>query len=438
MKNLLILAYDFPPYVAVGALRPYSWYQYLKKYDVYPIVVTRQYSNTYGDARDYVAPGTSNETIVEETDFGTIIRTPYKPNLANKLFLKYGNSKFVFLRKLITAWYEFMQFIFNIGTKSGLYYGAKEYLANHKVDAIIATGDPFILFKYASALSKKHNVPFIADYRDPWVESQNRSRYMAKWNAFFERKFTANVACITTVSDFLKKKIEENVHGKQFYIMPNGYNPEAINAVKDIKQKSDCLRFAFMGTIYKWHPIRSVLTVFEKFADTHKFEIDFYGITNREGVDLKNYSEKLSPHVNVYKRMPNSQLLEEIAKHNAVLLFNDYSILGTKIYDYLCVKRKILLCYSNDNEALQLKEKFYPDEECADLSTHLQEDCINETQSGVVLENAAHLEKVLVELFAEFEQNGCIACNSVNTEQFSREYQAKKLAEIVKNNIAVR
>ncbi len=34
MKKLLILAYDFPPYVSVGGLRPYAWYRYLKEYGV--------------------------------------------------------------------------------------------------------------------------------------------------------------------------------------------------------------------------------------------------------------------------------------------------------------------------------------------------------------------------------------------------------------------
>ncbi len=41
MKKVLIIAYDFPPLNSVGAKRPYSWYKYFKKYNVYPIVITR-------------------------------------------------------------------------------------------------------------------------------------------------------------------------------------------------------------------------------------------------------------------------------------------------------------------------------------------------------------------------------------------------------------
>ena len=36
MKKVLIFAYDFPPYVSVGGLRPYSWYKYLKEYGIEP------------------------------------------------------------------------------------------------------------------------------------------------------------------------------------------------------------------------------------------------------------------------------------------------------------------------------------------------------------------------------------------------------------------
>ena len=117
MKKLLILAYDFPPYVSVGGLRPYAWYRYLKEYGVEPVVVTRQWGNKYGNELDYIAPGESNETIVETTEYGTIIRTPYKPNLANRIMLKYGRNKFAMIRKMVTAWYEFMQFLFFVGPK---------------------------------------------------------------------------------------------------------------------------------------------------------------------------------------------------------------------------------------------------------------------------------------------------------------------------------
>jgi hypothetical protein len=153
-KKVLILAYDFPPFVSVGGLRPYSWYKYLAEYGVYPVVVTRQWVIRHNSVVDYVSGGYSDKTEIEETEKGTIIRTAYNPNLSNRLLLKYGENRLRFIRKAITAWYEFFQFLFFIGSKVELYKAANEYLKTNKVDAIIASGDPFILFRYASLLGK--------------------------------------------------------------------------------------------------------------------------------------------------------------------------------------------------------------------------------------------------------------------------------------------
>ncbi len=434
MKKLLILAYDFPPYVSVGGLRPYAWYRYLKEYGVEPVVVTRQWGNKYGNELDYIAPGESNETIVETTEYGTIIRTPYKPNLANRIMLKYGRSKFALIRKIVTAWYEFMQFIFFVGPKSGLYRGAKEYLKQNKVDAIIATGEPFVLFKYAFALSKKYGVPWVADYRDPWSQNKNRSNYLRNWIVFNEKKFLANVKCVTTVDEFFHKQIETNVH-KQFYIIPNGYNPDAINAVADIEQGHDIMRVAFVGTIYEWHPIESVLDCFSRFACSNSsFELNFYGVNNGETLKklVADKYNNLIEKVNVIPRMENRKLMKELVRHNIMLLFNYYSFTGTKIYDYLALHRLILFCYSNDAEALSLKDKYYPVGEVEGVSTHLQEDLINETHSGIVVKDKNHLSKVLSDLYSEFAQTGSIACHSINTSKYSRREGAHQLAEVVK------
>lgn len=170
MKKVLILAYDFPPYVSVGGLRPYNWFKYLKEFGVEPIVITRQWSNAYGNELDYVAPSGEKNTIVEHSETGIIYRAPYFPNLSNRLLLKYGEKRFKLLRKAITAYYEFAQFLYVTGPKKELYKTAKKHLKDNKVDVIIATGDPFVLFSFAARLSKQFDTPWVADYRDLWSQ----------------------------------------------------------------------------------------------------------------------------------------------------------------------------------------------------------------------------------------------------------------------------
>ena len=154
--KVLILAYDFPPFVSVGALRPYSWFRYLGEFGIEPVVITRQWANHYGDERDYIAPSDTPRVEVEESGFGTIVRTPYAPNLSNRLLLSAGPTRNRLVRKLITAWYEIGQYYATIGPKAELYLAARRYLMEHKVGAIIATGEPFVLFKYAGERLLEH------------------------------------------------------------------------------------------------------------------------------------------------------------------------------------------------------------------------------------------------------------------------------------------
>ncbi len=445
MKKILILAYDYPPYVSVGGLRPFSWFRYLGEFDVFPVVVTRQWGNRHGNHLDYIAAGEADETIVERSDKGIVIKTPYAPNLSNRLLLKYGESRFKLLRRFISLFYEFSQFFFKVGPKSELYFEADKFLSGNKADIIIATGEPFILFKYASELSKKHGIPWIADYRDPWTQDKKRRETGIPefWDAFLEKRILSNAGAITTVSKFFQRQIENLVSDKSFYIVPNGFDPDAIGKVRKISQSNEKLSIGFAGTIYNWHPIESFLRVCNDFAgsfrETPRFEINFYGINIENKIrDLvENEFQNLEPVVKIYPKMPNEKMLEKLASDNVFLLFNYYSYMGTKIYDYLGLKRRIILCYGDDEEASELKEKFYNMEEPGLDNEHLQEQVIEETNSGIVVKDANHLRSVLHKLYTEFETNGFIECSSVNIEKFSRKLQTGNLVNVIEKTLAI-
>jgi len=439
MKKVLILAYDFPPYVSVGGLRPYNWYKYLKEFDVEPVVITRQWGNVHGNQLDYISAGESEKCIIEETEFGTIIRTPYKPNLANRLMLKYGEKKYRILRKSISAFYEFAQFIVPTGPKVELYRGAKEYLKNNKVDVIIATGDPFVLFSFASKLSKEFDIPWIADYRDPWSQGiEIQKKVLLKyWSRLFEKKITKTASLICTANDFFKKHIESLIKAQNIIVIANGYSEYSINSSKSTNQKKDVLTIAFAGTIYKWHPIKRFIQSCEEFLTHHenrKLDLVFYGINNQPEIEdflQENYPQR-KINIVFHEKISNEVLGVKMAQHNVFLLFNDYSIIGTKVYTYLGLKRKILLCFSHDQKANKLKEQFIRIKKNESNCEAYQADLINETNSGIIVKDVEHLKEVLKELYAEFEEKGFIACDSVGVEKYSRKIQVEKLAELIK------
>jgi len=438
MKKILILAYDFPPYISVGGLRPYSWYKYLTEFGVYPIVITRQWSNNEDNHVAYIKPSESKHVIVEESGIGTLIKTPYIPNFPNRLKTKYGDTKYKFLRKIFTAYYEIAQFLFLTGPKSQLYFAAKEYLKTNLVDFIIASGDPFVLFYYASKLSKIYNVPWIADYRDPWSQDISiQKRFVYKFlSRLIEKKVVKNSSYIITVSDFVKSHISKLFKNKEYFILPNGYDPEVIERISTVEQQHDALNIAFVGTIYNWHPIKSFLSVFSEFISKNKnvkVKLNLYGINISYELNnmISMFFSNITNHINIISRCPNEQLVAELARNNVLLLFNSYSYMGTKIYDYIGVKRKILFCYSDDKDALALKKKYFNIDESKSARQNLQEALLGETKSGIIVRDAVHLSEILGELYREFEEHGLIACESINTQQLSRKIQVQKLAEII-------
>jgi len=440
MKTVLILAYDFPPYVSVGGLRPYAWYKYLSGCGVHPTLVTRQWQNRHKNHLDYISPGESDEVIVETDERGTILRTPYRPNLANRLYLKYGERRFRILRKLVSGFYEFSQYVLPIGPKAEIYKAADEFLKNNRVDAIVASGDPFVLFRYASVLGKKYGIPWVADYRDPWSEGMGikKNGLLRKWSTFLEKRTLQNVSHVVTVSEFVKNQVVSTRTDIPFTIIPNGYDPEsAANIDLDAPGLPD-FSIALAGSIFEWHPIRSFLAGYDAFiraTPQARASLNFYGINIseelREMVDTD--FPALKTRVHIFPKMPNDRLMPLLAQNHAFLLFNYYSFMGTKIYDYLALRRPILLCYSADGQAEALKERFFHVDESQNRSVRLQEDLINQTGSGHVVPNEAHLTGLLGKLYAEFLQNGRLYCNASGAETFSRKTQTRMLADMIKS-----
>ena len=247
----------------------------------------------------------------------------------------------------------------------------------------------------------------------------------------------SSASYIRTVSEFIHFKIDTLIPNKPFSIAPNGFDTSVIDKVKTLPQNSDNLVFAFVGTIYDWHPVESFLCIADTFVAKEpnaKVIFKFYGTNIQD--KLKKMVDvsfpNLKKHVVISPKIQNYTLLEKLAGDNVMLLFNDYSIMGTKVFDYLGIRRKMILCYADDKEAKILKQKYYSIDDSGNSSNQLQADLISETNSGIIVKDSIHLLTVLAELYAEFQATGQIACDSHGVEKYSRKIQVERLAELIK------
>lgn len=442
MKKALILCYDFPPYVSVGGLRPKSWFDYLKDFGIKPYLITRNWSNIGISDLEYISPTKNNKTVIEILENGVIFKTPYKPNLANKMMLKFGEKRFRKARKLISAFYEIGQFILPIGPKRVIYQEAKKFLKENKVDIIIVTGDPFILFKYAKKLGDLFKIPWVGDYRDLWSQDYSfQNKPTLKFILMIlEKKIIKEASCVITVSEYLSKKISK-FYGGKIHIIPNGYDFKNINLLEKISQSNDILTISYAGTIYNWHPVMIFLNAIKSWVDSkksNKIKIQFFGINKEK--EIMSFAKKNIQSedliIKFIKKIPNEILVRNLMESNLLLLFNDYNLMGTKIYNYLATKRKILLCFKNDELANNLKKKFYFYEDQENINNNLQENLINYTSTGIVINDTRHLKEVLSFLNNEFNKTKKIEVISENLEKFSRFSGVKEVSNIIKANIS--
>ncbi|MGA2297463.1 MAG: glycosyltransferase [FCB group bacterium] len=162
-RTVLIIAYYFPPMGLSGVQRTLKFVKYLPENGWKPVVLTTAPTSFYA-FDDTLDDDLRNEEIY-------IYRTAPKSadDLQSPKILKFRSY---FIQRLGRA---FLQTIYQpdrfIKWKKSALLLSEKIFAQHKIDVVFATAPPFTDFILAQEISKKFNVPFVADYRDLWVDN---------------------------------------------------------------------------------------------------------------------------------------------------------------------------------------------------------------------------------------------------------------------------
>lgn len=365
MKKVLVLAYDFPPLISIGAQRPYSWYKYFGQngYDI--TVVTRQWDSSYNAPQDFIQPlGTKVE--VESDTHRKVIRVPFEPNLRDKMLLNYGN-KFSLLRKVLSFFYTFAEHLsLSFDAKAAIYHAAEEEIETNKPDIIIATGEPFILFKYASALSAKYNITWIADYRDGWTTNQGNysqgflQRLQMSFFCKREQHYIANAAMITTPAPEYAAALKQLHTTKQVEVVYNGYDEDAFLGLETIQPPTDKFVLSYAGIIYPHQKLEMFLEGLDKFLESEEaresdVQVNFYGLNSQpDSVQRVLQQCKHKSVLNFTNRMPYVEIVKKLKASHIQLLLSAKGAnwLNAKVFDYLGTGQPIMLV-ENDGGVLE-------------------------------------------------------------------------------------
>ena len=349
IRNVLVIAYYFPPMGLSGVQRTLKFVKYLPQFGWQPTVLT--VSPTGYFAQDYTLLEEINPLHIHVERVGSLD--------PNRLFRRKGVVKMPSERwRKILTFLSDMFFVPDnkIGWKRKAVTAAAKLFETTKFDLIFATAPPFTDFLIGAELSKKFNVPLVIDYRDAWHEYPLKyyPTPLHKWrNYVLEKRALRAASRIIATNRRVKEGILKRFKFLTYQdvtILPQGYDPHDFSGGgHPAVQKTKKMRITHAGVFYgdrtPKYFLEALKNIFEEqpemrsrieacfvgnFHDEHKKLIGMMGLEG--SVTLTGYLD----HSHCVQYMMGSDILW-------LMLRNDTQSPG-KLYEYLGARKPILAC----------------------------------------------------------------------------------------------
>jgi len=426
-KKVLILSYFFPPCNLPASQRSYGWATQLHEYGYHPIIITRNWDLEVKLPMDLHTSSGIEILHRKHANFEEYI-LPYKSNLRDRLYVR---GKLKIFRKLLSSIEIFFQKYFSsLLPYSSMYDFAKKYLQKNKdVTIVIATANPFSMFKFAYDLKKEFpHINWIADYRDYWNEQQwvqwyNKIPFIGNWlkeiESKYELKCVSNAAAVITISDYYAQNISSFLKKESHSIM-NGFNEGDFQNSANNKLFPE-FTITYAGTIFPHHNINIFLDGFKKVIDERKskmkIRVAFLGtlFEETEARRIQKCMVGYEENLLITGRMNRVEVIEFQSKSHLLLLIAFADVKGspgTKIFDYLGLKKPVMLCPS-DND--------------------IMESILVQTNQALVANTSIDVTEKLNEMIDNYiaNENFELDINNDARKSYTRQIQTKKLAQIL-------
>lgn len=427
MKKVVIVTYFFPPCNLTASQRSLGWAKYLKQEGFQPIIITRNWEH-HINGPDDMHHDSGKELQHEVNPDYEVYYLPFRGNLRDRMYAKYGKNKYNLIRKVLS----FVELIGHSFTNkaipfSNIYDFTENYIQENKdIKALIITGNPFEIFRFGYLLNRKFSIPWIADYRDDWNTSEvNDSRgflggIIEKMQQRDEKKWVKTANCITSISPYYAQKIGDYVK-KEAHVLLNGFFEEDVNPYLN-ETPFEKFTVVYNGMLYPSQEIEVFLNAFKDFVrkneqHRNKISLKFPGIlflkdvAARVSLLMRGFEDVLE----MTERISRNEVLKIQAKSHLLLMVAHKGAKGipsSKIYEYLGLQKTVMICPS-DNDILEQTFSAY--------------------NLGFVAHNEEEALLQLMQLFKNYlDDNVPIKADENYVASFSRKHQTNVLADILR------
>ena len=406
MKNVLIITYYWPPSGGPGVQRILKFSKYLPKYGWNPIILTVKEG-------DFPVKDISLKSNISDSDVyyskSFSFHKIFNYLLGKKSTPAYqlSSSKTDNIITKIFRWIRFNLIVPDgrIGWYPNAVKIGSKIIRSNDIRVLFSSAPPYTTHLIAKTLSKKYNIPWAADFRDPWTDYyyyENKRLWITSIiDKHLEKKVINSANALITVS----KTISEN-YKKGFIVIYNGYDEEDFNLVE--KKENSRIIISHVGTMSKnQNPSYFFDAVHQLNNDGNKYQIDLIGSVHPDiinDIKINGYDY----FINLVEYLPHHKAIIKMCQSDFLLLIitnvnKNMGLISAKIFEYIRSGSKIIMIGPPGGDA---------------------EKIINETNSGFCFDY--HEKDTFKEILTKNNFK-----DTENYSKYSRENSTRLLADIL-------
>lgn len=432
MKNLLIIAYYFPPSGGPGVQRVLKHVKYLPEFGWNPIVLTVENGNFPARDESLLKEIPDNckvyrSRIFEPYDLYRMFMGKAKDSAIDVNVIRKDDQEITIKEKVA----EFIRSTFFIPDARAYWrYSSKEVmeqiLMDHDIKAVYSSSPPYTCSIIARNIKRKTNLPWIAGFRDPWTGfiSSPKRWFLPKaidkameYSVFKEADYV-ECAWQGIIEDALDKYPDLNRN--RFIHVPNGFDSNDFPVVKQVKNEK--FTITYTGSLYGRRNPSSFFAAIESLISKNHLKADdiLLRFVGRFGNEVEEMFEQASfkSSIETISYVPHSKSIEYLLLSDCLLLIVDESkesknIVPGKVYEYIGVRKPLLAIAPQDSDIAEL---------------------IRETKSGYVAHQSEVIKTadILLGYYKKWKDNkSLIEQNDKEINKYERRNSAKRLSELL-------
>ncbi len=425
MKKVLIISYYWPPAGGPGVQRWLKFTRYLPEYNVEPILYVPE--NAHYPLRDasLTEEVPQNITILkkhifEPYSFAQLISGKDTQKISSGIIPDEQQQGFLQKLMLFIRGNFFIPDARKFWIKPSVEFLSR-YLQENNIDTLITTGPPHSMHLIGLKLKQKHNLHWIADFRDPWTkigyhQKLKLLRSSKRKHEKLEKAVLDGADQLITTS-FTTRKAFKKLTSTPIEVITNGYDHEKIEALPlDQKFSISHIGSLLSGRDPKnlWKALSELAVENEDFASD--LELKLTGAVGKpvlESIKRANLEQFLTvkgyvSHREALQSQRSTQLLLLIEIDSE----DTRGIIPGKLFEYMVSNRPILAVG--------------PEE--ADI-----EKIIRETNTGAFFEYSEkdRIKDFILQRYREFRE-GNLRSHPIGLQQYSRKALTGELAKLIK------